>query len=116
MEHGNGIGQPSNFVCPGCNGTLWEIDGTGPARYRCRTGHGFTLRNLQEAMDDTVDEALWSAIEALQEKAALLRTTAELCRSAGACREASDADALAERVEQQAKALHQVVERVSMLR
>src|SRR5437899_8216914 len=32
-------GKPSQFTCPDCNGTLWEIQDAEILRFRCRVGH-----------------------------------------------------------------------------
>ena len=56
---------------------LWELDDTQPRRYRCHTGHGFTLRSLVHTQQEASDEALWGAMRALQEREALLRALAE---------------------------------------
>jgi two-component system, chemotaxis family, protein-glutamate methylesterase/glutaminase len=77
MEHLEAIGRPSTFVCPDCSGTLWEIAGASPTRYRCHTGHAFTLRTLEQTLSETLDTSLWSAIRALQEKSLVLGKVAE---------------------------------------
>jgi two-component system, chemotaxis family, protein-glutamate methylesterase/glutaminase len=74
MEHLNAIGDQSRFSCPECAGVLWEIHGSRPPRYRCHTGHAFTLRSLAYTQDQRTDDALWSAMRALQEREALQRT------------------------------------------
>jgi two-component system, chemotaxis family, protein-glutamate methylesterase/glutaminase len=71
------LGHPSRFACPECSGVLWEIDNCQPRRFRCHTGHGFTLRSLAHTQNIATDEALWSAMRALQEREALLRTLAQ---------------------------------------
>jgi two-component system chemotaxis response regulator CheB len=76
MEHLNAIGGPSRFACPECSGVLWEIGDAKPRRYRCHTGHAYTLRSLADTQDQAADEALWSAMRALQEHEALLRELA----------------------------------------
>jgi len=76
MQHLNAIGTRSRFACPDCNGVLWELNGSRPKRYRCHTGHGFTLRGLAHTQAESTDEALWSALRALQEREALLRELA----------------------------------------
>jgi two-component system chemotaxis response regulator CheB len=83
MERLKALGKPSTFVCPDCEGSLWAIDGTDPPRYRCHTGHGYTLRSLQHAQAEATDEALWGALRALQEKQVLLETMAERQGEAG---------------------------------
>src|SRR5204862_3143785 len=73
MKHLEAIGSPSNFACPDCHGTLWEIRDSRPKRYCCHTGHAFSARSLQQTMMTTGDEATWSALRALQERAMLLQ-------------------------------------------
>ena len=77
MEHLEAIGAPSTFSCPDCNGTLWEISNASPTRYRCHTGHAFTLRTLEKTLTETLDTSLWSAIRALQEKSLVLEKLAK---------------------------------------
>lgn len=72
MEHMRNVASPSTYVCPDCKGALWEITDSRPARYRCHTGHGFTLRTLYDTQFAQTDEALWGAVRALQEQELLL--------------------------------------------
>jgi two-component system chemotaxis response regulator CheB len=78
VNHLRQIAKPSTFVCPDCSGSLWELDNVQPARFRCHTGHAYTLRTLQHAHSLATDEALWSALRALQEQKLLL----DRCRDA----------------------------------
>ena len=73
MEHLTEIATPSNFVCPDCHGALWEIVVAPPRRFRCHTGHAFTIRTLQDTLATTAEESLWNARRALQERLLLLR-------------------------------------------
>ncbi len=83
MENLNALGKPSRFACPECSGVLWELHDTQPRRYRCHTGHGFTLRSLVHTQQEASDEALWGAMRALQEREALLRALAEESQGGG---------------------------------
>jgi two-component system, chemotaxis family, protein-glutamate methylesterase/glutaminase len=76
MEHLRDIAHPSPYVCPDCKGGLWQLDNVVPTRYRCHTGHGFTLRTLLHAQAEASDGALWSAMRALQEKRMLVEELA----------------------------------------
>ena len=58
---------PSPFTCPDCGGTLWEIKEGRLVRYRCHVGHGFTADSLRDGMNDEIEEALWSALRAIEE-------------------------------------------------
>jgi len=73
MEHLTQLGSPSSYACPECHGGLWEVSGALPRRFRCHTGHGFTLRTLQDTLAEAADESLWKARRALQERLLLLR-------------------------------------------
>ncbi|MEX2173264.1 MAG: chemotaxis protein CheB [Pirellulaceae bacterium] len=70
-------GPPSIFSCPECGGILWEIGEGGSFRFRCHTGHGFAPEALLSRQDSTLEYALWSAVRALKERAALHRQMSE---------------------------------------
>jgi two-component system chemotaxis response regulator CheB len=64
-------GIPSEFGCPECGGTLWEIDQHGVLIFHCRVGHSYTPRHLMDAERDAVENGLWQAFRALEEQAVL---------------------------------------------
>lgn len=68
MEQLEKIASPSTFTCPDCQGTLWELHGQQPQRFRCHTGHSFTAQVLGDLQHDKAEEAIWAAVRALQEK------------------------------------------------
>lgn len=70
-------GTPTGFACPRCGGVLGENRGGPDRRLRCRTGHAFTIAELDEAQRTAVEDALWAAIRALEEKAAFARRLGE---------------------------------------
>lgn len=78
MQILKGIGDPSTFSCPDCGGVLFELHDKRPVRYRCHTGHAFSLRSLAHTQEQVTDSALWSSLRALQEKEAILRRLSEL--------------------------------------
>ena len=92
----------SGLSCPECHGSLWELDaGAGRIRYECRIGRSYGLEALLSEQGEAVEAALWSAIRALQERAAAFR------RLGGFQGEpASAALERAELTEQHAEALH----------
>jgi two-component system chemotaxis response regulator CheB len=69
-------GPPSPFSCPECNGPLWEADEGQVVRYRCRVGHAFSEDSLIIEQGSAVEAALWSALEALEERAEFLTRVA----------------------------------------
>jgi two-component system chemotaxis response regulator CheB len=66
-------GAPSGYTCPECHGGLWETRDGGIVLYRCRTGHAFSPESLVSEQHQHVERALWAALRALEEKAAMLR-------------------------------------------
>lgn len=67
------LGAPSKYACPECHGVLLQIDDDAPVRFRCHTGHAYAIESLLSEMDDVIEDSLWSAIRALEERAMLMR-------------------------------------------
>ena len=76
-------GPPSEFTCPECGGTLWELKGGRVLRYRCHVGHGYTADSLFADQSDGLENALWGALRALEEHSMLRRRMSEHAFSAG---------------------------------
>ncbi|MCK0511627.1 chemotaxis protein CheB [Aromatoleum buckelii] len=71
------IASPAPYVCPECHGALWEIRDDTLIRFRCRVGHAYTLESLLTEQDEAIEEALWVAVRALEERATLNARMAE---------------------------------------
>jgi two-component system, chemotaxis family, protein-glutamate methylesterase/glutaminase len=69
-------GAPTAFACPSCHGALWEFQNGKLTRYRCHTGHAFSPESLLAEQSDAIEQALYSALRALREKATALRRLA----------------------------------------
>lgn len=67
------LGELSPFNCPHCNGVLWEINDGPITRYRCHTGHSYTMKSLSSAQDEMLDRGLFDSLRAHRGRAALLR-------------------------------------------
>jgi two-component system, chemotaxis family, protein-glutamate methylesterase/glutaminase len=70
-------GPPSPFTCPECSGSLWELSDGYVVRYRCRVGHTYNEDAMIIEQGSAVEAALWSALEALEERAEFLRRLAQ---------------------------------------
>jgi len=75
VEEGEGV--PSVFACPECHGVLWEFKDGKMVRFRCRVGHSYGTESLSNELSVGSETALWAAVRALEEKAALQRRLAE---------------------------------------
>ena len=70
-------GKPSSYACPDCHGVLWEVEEDSLLRFRCRVGHAFSPESLLASQSDALEDALWVALRALEESAALAERLSE---------------------------------------
>lgn len=91
-----GEGNPSVFACPECHGVLWEVREDNLLQFRCRVGHTYGSDSLVVELSQASEAALWAALRALEEKAAMQRRIAEGMsldvRSAVRLRDQSESD------------------------
>jgi two-component system chemotaxis response regulator CheB len=73
-------GSPTGISCPVCGGVLGELAKDGELKLECRVGHIVVLDALLDAKAAAVEDALWAAVRALEEKAALGRRLSERAR------------------------------------
>ncbi len=73
-------GTPSGYICPDCGGALWETEENGMLHFRCRVGHAWAQEGLLEEQAGAIEEALWSALRALQEQSSLAARVAKNAR------------------------------------
>lgn len=76
-------GDPAGLVCPECHGSLFEIRDGEMVRYRCRVGHTYGSETLLQHQTQQVEEAMWTALQVLNERASLSRRTAERLEERG---------------------------------
>ena len=89
-------GKLSSFGCPDCGGVLWELREGEFVRYRCRVGHAWTSEALLGEQGHRFDDAMWTALRALEESASLARQIAARHRDRGVEQLAQRFDAQAE--------------------
>jgi len=81
LEHGEPpLGPPTPYTCPECHGVLTRVEQGGVPRFRCHTGHAFSLDSLLASATEKVEEMLWSALRAVEETVALLTEAASAGR------------------------------------
>lgn len=74
LTPGEPEGPKVDVVCPLCQGVMTEDKSLG--QFCCHVGHRFSLEGLCRAQDDSLERALWAAVRALEEAAALSRRMA----------------------------------------
>jgi two-component system chemotaxis response regulator CheB len=75
------LGPLSPHTCPECHGVLVRVQEGPIARYRCHTGHAFSLQTLLAGLNDEIDDGLWSALRAIEERILLLRELEQIARA-----------------------------------
>jgi two-component system chemotaxis response regulator CheB len=69
-------GEPSLCACPACHGVLLQLKEGSHLRFRCHTGHAYSLEALLAEFTERMEEGLWNAIRSLEETVLLLRRMA----------------------------------------
>jgi two-component system, chemotaxis family, protein-glutamate methylesterase/glutaminase len=76
MNTAQTLGELSVFVCPECQGQLWEIEDGPITRYRCHTGHAFSEEIMMEAQTSDAERILWTLLRSHQQRAEFARRAA----------------------------------------
>lgn len=71
------LGNPSNYACPECHGVLLLLKEENRFRFRCHTGHAYSVESLIAEIDEAIEESLWSAVRSVEEKVLLMRHLAQ---------------------------------------
>ena len=103
------LGKLSPYTCPECHGSLVQITADGILRFRCHTGHAFSVGSLLAEVGETIEETLWSAIRGIEEHVMLLQQVAQEMVSTGHTTEAQQLQHQAREAEQQAQLVRLVV-------
>jgi two-component system chemotaxis response regulator CheB len=105
--------HPSGFSCPSCQGVLFDVNGDPAPRYRCRVGHAWSPGSLVAEQSIKVEEALWVALRALEENAAMNLRLAETAEQRERYRAAAVYRAHHEKGKTEATRLRELISRVS---
>lgn len=95
--------------CPDCGGTLWELEEGERVRFRCRVGHAFGPDSMDEAQEKALETALWAALRALEERAALSRRLAGRMEDEALARQRLRFEGAARQAEQDSGAIREVL-------
>jgi two-component system chemotaxis response regulator CheB len=71
------FGLPTSFVCPECDGPLWETKPGRALQFRCHEGHAYSPDSLLAAQEQWLERTLWSSARTFDERASLLRRLGE---------------------------------------
>lgn len=104
-----GYGSPSGLTCPDCGGALYDKQEETVIGFRCRVGHAYSPESLAAAQAEEIDAALWAAVRALEENAALANRLAQRMARGGKESLESRYSSRAQASETYAKTLRQIL-------
>jgi two-component system chemotaxis response regulator CheB len=61
------LGPITPYTCPECHGVLVQLKGGGIPRFRCHTGHAYSITTLLADVTAYVESSLWNALRAMEE-------------------------------------------------
>ena len=65
-------GTLSPYTCPECHGVLTMLREGSLARFRCHTGHAYSVDTLLAAVTETIEDNLYSTMRSMEEAIILL--------------------------------------------
>jgi two-component system chemotaxis response regulator CheB len=71
------LGAVSPFTCPECHGVLLRLKDGGVPRFRCHTGHAFSVATLLSEVTTSIEDSFWIAIRAIDEAIMLFKHMAK---------------------------------------
>lgn len=101
------------FSCPDCGGVMLPVEG-GVLTFRCEVGHLYSPHMLLSEQSSHIEDALWTAIRALGEKARLSRQMAESMRQRGYTLSAERFETQAQTTEQHENTLKTLVSALTL--
>jgi two-component system chemotaxis response regulator CheB len=66
------MGEFTPFTCPECHGALIALKEGSLTRFRCHTGHAYTLSYLLAELTEHTESAIMSALRAVEETQLLM--------------------------------------------
>jgi two-component system chemotaxis response regulator CheB len=106
--------HPTGLSCPLCNGGIWLSHESGRDVFKCRVGHEFSPESLLVEQSGQVEQALWTALRALVEHAAMSRRIAQRLTRNGQSGAAARFARRADETVQQAVVIRRVLDSSSL--
>lgn len=71
------LGELSPYTCPECHGVLMQLKEGSLIRFRCHTGHAYSLNTLLAEVTQSIEETLWDGIRTIEASEMLMSHMAE---------------------------------------
>jgi two-component system chemotaxis response regulator CheB len=103
------LGKLSPYTCPECHGVLLQLHEGNLIRFRCHTGHAYSLNSLLLEVTESIETSLWSTLRGIEESQLLMRHMADHLHEANNPQMAELFKQKAEDAKQQAELVRQAV-------
>ena len=102
-------GELSPFACPECHGVLLQLKEGSNLRFRCHTGHAYSLESLLTEIGEQSEAMLWNAVRCLEERMLLLRRIAAELQKHGHPAQFESVEAKAKEAQRQAEFIRRAI-------
>jgi two-component system, chemotaxis family, protein-glutamate methylesterase/glutaminase len=109
LENVEKIGTRTTYTCPECNGSIWQIGTEEPLRFRCHIGHSFTADIFLSEQTQNIENALWSAVRAMEEKVTFSRQMAKRMTSHNLQQAATKYEAHAQSLDEEVSLIRDII-------
>lgn len=76
------LGKLSPYTCPECHGILLQLKEGNLIRFRCHTGHAYSLNSLLAEVTEAIETSLWNTLRGIEESEMLMNHMAEhMCKA-----------------------------------
>jgi len=103
------VGTPSLYACPESHGVLLEIDDDGRIRFRCHTGHAYSLESLLAAINEGIEKVMSAAMRSIEEGSLLMQDIGTQLKRRNRRDESARMMEASDRAKQQAEAIRQLI-------
>jgi two-component system, chemotaxis family, protein-glutamate methylesterase/glutaminase len=100
------MGRLTPFTCPECDGALSRLKEGGIIRFRCHTGHAFSMSALIAEVTENIEDLLWKAMRGLEESNMLLNQIGEHFETEGKSSQAKQFVEEAKKLKARARIIH----------
>jgi two-component system chemotaxis response regulator CheB len=103
------LGPLTPYTCPECNGVLVQLKEGGVLRFRCHTGHGYSVNSLLDEVTEAIEGDLYAVMRGMEEAALIMRQMARRLYDEKDEAAAKACEQKAERATQRARMIHEVI-------
>jgi two-component system, chemotaxis family, protein-glutamate methylesterase/glutaminase len=115
FEKDEDVSPRTLLVCPDCGGVLWEARKNGHVHYRCQIGHRYSEESLVQLQGNNLENALWTAVRALEERSLLARRMASRLQGKNAVRSERQFERMAREADETREIIRKLLESGSLI-